>query len=548
MISLRKSSRGKAVFMMLVLALSALLGACSGESVRLAHCRQLPALAEQLPGIQDVAAATAHLQSVAAMSDCEGTQATQAATLMYDSASFLAARGLLRGALVSLAELAIKTGAFPDIDVAQAAAKAGPFADQAVTMIEAELCSRGKTTGCASRSYTTWETLGEQLLAQARRVPTAVGEAAFKQQIESLSNSTFLDGNAIELLVDGPASFTARKQAIESAQTSIWLITWAMLEDNTGRDTAALLLAAKARGVDVRVIVDGQVASRPGYDGTKVLRDAGIPVKRWADPTRPGQGVHLKAMIVDGNMVIGGGMNIGDAYSHHPASTKPKWRDTDAKIRGPVAAQAAQTFARLWGEGLTSPDPASVARAGTTRIAFTAQIPDERYIQLAILKSIESARSRIDIENAYFISTPDLEGALLAALARGVRVRILTNSLESIDEKIVMRPILESLPKLVDAGAQVYLKKGATLHSKFMAVDGRYAWIGSYNLHPRSIRYEGENIFQILDDTDTGFAGTLISAFENDLAVALRITASREILIPEDSLAVLVERYFFDQL
>lgn len=480
------------------------------------------------------------------MYDCPGAQALQATTLMFDSALFLQARGWLRDAFAGLAKVAIESGAFPVSDMSQATAKASSIADQAVAMVEAELCLRGRTSACAARTYLPWDQLSTLHLEQIRQARASVGTAGFEQQIASLSNTTFLDGNSVELLIDGPASFAVRKQLIETAQRSIWLMSWAMQEDNTGVDTAKLLIAARDRGVDVRVMVDGQVASRTGYDGTRALRDAGIPVVLWRHPVRVGQGIHMKAMIIDGDTVVGGGMNIGDVYSHHPVSTKPKWRDTDLKVKGPVAAQAAQVFALLWGQGLQAPDPSAVAHAGTVRMAFTAQIPDEAYIQLAILKAIDSATSTIDIENAYFISTPALENVLLAALARGVQVRILTNSSESIDEPIVTRPILASLPVLKAAGAQVFLKRGATLHSKFMVIDGRYTWIGSYNLHPRSLRYEGENIFQIPNDVNV--ATQLLAAFQSDLLAAQRVMSPSEIIIPESSLGILAERYLFDQL
>ncbi len=508
-----------------------------------ANCASQAALSAQVQTVNDATSAASVLSDLADLAACTGDAAAQASALALEAASVIQGRGLLQQALAVMARNAAQTGALVGVD----AAKADRIADELSSLINAELCSRGKIATCSGTVYTPWDELSARHLAAVRASSSAVGEPAFQTQIETLSNSSFLSGNSLQLLVDGPASFAVREQLIRGATRSIWLLTWAMYDDSTGQDVASMLADRARAGIDVRVIVDGQVAKRPHYDGTRALRDAGVPVKLWSDPSRPGHGVHLKALIIDGSVVIVGGMNVGDVYAHRGSAETPKWRDTDVVLRGPVAGQAAQVFASLWGDGvLTAPSPGSIASAGSTQAAFTAQMPTgPAYIQLATLKAIESARTTVDIENAYFIKTPDLDAALRAALARGVRVRIFTNSAESIDEPVVTQPILGSLPELLELGAEVYLRRGSTLHSKFMIVDGQYAWIGSFNLHPRSVRYEGEDILQVLD---SGFAASLTAVFENDLKLATRVLRIQDLGIPDSALGTLAERFFFDQL
>ena len=121
----------------------------------------------------------------------------------------------------------------------------------------------------------------------------------------------------------------------------------------------------------------------------------------------------------------------------------------------------------------------------------------------------------------------------------------MTNSAQSVDEPIVTAPILASLPELVASGAEVYLKQGDTLHSKLMVVDGLYAAVGSYNLHPRSERYEGEMLVNTLSK-DT--ASNVVNAFEKDLAKATRVNAASDITVPTTAFSILASRFFFDQL
>src|SRR5260370_5866371 len=139
------------------------------------------------------------------------------------------------------------------------------------------------------------------------------------------------------------------------------------------------------------------------------------------------------------------------------------------------------------------------------------------YIHIAAMKGFYGATQSIDIENAYFILDAVMERALVDALKRGVRVRILSNSKDSIDEPVMTVPILQSLARLKKQGADVFTKKvydgSTTLHSKFLVVDGVFSEIGSYNFHPRSYRYEREVGFASFDES---LAGQVEKIFPED--------------------------------
>jgi cardiolipin synthase len=269
-------------------------------------------------------------------------------------------------------------------------------------------------------------------------------------------------------------------------------------------------------------------------------------------------------MIVDGKDMIAGGMNVGDVYSHGGGPDAGKWRDTDMHLQGRAVADGVGLFASMWNEQVRThglghdlfnqrdavADAKRKARdvSGGAKAAVVDHVPGpegDAHILLGTLKAIEGATESVDIENAYFITTPAIEQALFDALERGVKVRLLTNSDKSVDEPIVSAPIMASLPALIEKGAEVYVKEGDTLHSKFMVVDGHFSQVGSYNLHPRSHRYEGELMMHVLDD---GFAGEMTDAFQNDLDAAIRLERASDVNVPSNALSVLADRYFFDQL
>jgi cardiolipin synthase len=415
-------------------------------------------------------------------------------------------------------------------------------------------------------AFKSWGDLSAEHLALVRdtEVPaagppakSAFTDERFVREMEKLTGAEFKEGSKITPLIDGPASFAERNALIDGAKDSIHMLTWAFYDDDTGWDTAARLVKKHDEGVDVKIIVDGNVARQPGHDAVlKHLEDHGVDVVRWNDPARPSDGQHRKSMVVDGKVAIAGGLNVGNYYSHMGPADGQKWRDTDVKVEGRAVRDASKLFARVFNDQVEAHGlpldkvevrtrPRSVGDGRTAVVDDTPGPDGNANILVATLKAIEGATKSVDIENAYFISTPALKDALLAALDRGVRVRVLTNSAESVDEPIVSAPILMSLPELAEAGAEIYLKQGDTLHSKFLIVDDMFSSVGSYNLHPRSERYEGEVAFNAIDEEA---AAALTRAFEADIAAAAHPQTAADIDVPQTAFSMLAARFFFDQL
>ena len=141
--------------------------------------------------------------------------------------------------------------------------------------------------------------------------------------IESVSGSPLTNGNKVTLLIDGPATYAAMFKAMENARDHINLETFIIEDDETGRRFSDLLLKKQAEGVQVNLIYDGRGGFRTPDPFFKRLRDAGIQVlafnpvnplkarKSW-NLTHPD---HRKILIVDGNVVFTGGINISEVYS-----------------------------------------------------------------------------------------------------------------------------------------------------------------------------------------------------------------------------------------
>jgi cardiolipin synthase len=424
-------------------------------------------------------------------------------------------------------------------------------------MIAAQLEGGGYVRGV--KGFEDWDRMSARhidIMKASRYKAVAKGPSLFENsgylaEIEAVTGVPFTAGHEVTPLINGPASFAARERIMRAATKSIHLMVWGYYDDVTGQLTRDILIAKKQQGLDVRVMVDGNISNFIGMESLKLLADNGVQVGRFWDAERKYDGMHSKLLVVDGEQAITGGMNIGDKYSHLNPSAH-KWRDTDVLFAGPSAATAQQIFADTWNavaasQGLTPVDAAATAAsAGSVKAALVYQRADrEPAIYLSLLQAIYGATSSINIENAYFVTIPSLKTALAEAIERGVKVTILTNSAQSNNEPILTSFILESLAEMSQAGAEVYVKTGETLHSKFMTVDGVFATVGSYNFHPKSIRHEREVTLHVLD---RAFTAQMEAAFAADIAQAARISDPAELGLTDNPLNYLARRYMFDQL
>jgi putative cardiolipin synthase len=123
---------------------------------------------------------------------------------------------------------------------------------------------------------------------------------------------------------------------------------------------------------------------------------------------------------------------------------------------------------------------------------------------------VDQARHEVLIVNAYIIPGDRMMEIFRSAEERGVRVRVLTNSLASNDVPAVTAKYKKYRKPLIEAGVELYefrahpeiqagvvdtepvQAKFAGLHTKALVVDREYVYIGSLNLDPRSIQLNTE--------------------------------------------------------
>jgi len=261
------------------------------------------------------------------------------------------------------------------------------------------------------------------------------------------------------------------------------------------------------------------------------MRDAGAQIYlfhplSWYDVARVNNRTHRKLLIVDGRVGFTGGVGIADKWQGH-AQDAEHWRDSHYRAEGPVVAQMQATFIDNWtkvsGQVLHGPDYLPViepvADAQAQMFSSSPQGGAES-MQLMYLLVIAAATKTIDLASAYFIPDELTSDALVAAMKRGVRLRLIVPG-PIIDTDFVRRAGRSTWGPLLAAGAQVYEYQPTMYHCKVMIVDGLLVSVGSTNFDPRSFRLNDEANLNVYD---RAFAAAQERVFEQDVARSKRVT------------------------
>ncbi len=377
---------------------------------------------------------------------------------------------------------------------------------------------------------------GEQVAgldAANATVPESI-PTAFRTQAQisrAVTGLPMTHNNLIESFVGGEAAYPAMLEAIEQATDRVYLSTYIFESNQTGQRFADALAAATARGVDVRVLLDGagEFYNRPAIRHR--LRRDGVRVERFLPPRLlPPSPVinlrnHRKLLIADGDTVFIGGMNIGDRHLSERPDHRAGIRDIHFRVQGPVTAQLEDVFLDDW-EFITGerPNPlpsTASAPVGTALGRTLVDGPNEdlHRLTMVLVGAVAAAREHIAIMVPYFLPPRELVAALQAAAVRGTRVDIILPGHNNLP--FMHWASRNMLWELVKWNVGVYYQFGPFDHTKLIVVDRHYTQVGSANLDARSLRLNFEIMLEVYD---THFGERMASHVEAARREAHRVT------------------------
>ncbi len=358
---------------------------------------------------------------------------------------------------------------------------------------------------------------------------------AVEQSINA--SSPLVLGNRLQLLQDGPATYTAMFAAMQAARDHIHLQTYIFADDEVGQQFAQVLLQRQRAGLQVSLIYDsvGSLATPTGFFDR--LREAGVQVLEY-NPVNPAatrnqdwrlnNRDHRKLLVVDGRTAFIGGININASYASGSSAVLPGksnptesgWRDTHLQIDGPVVAEFQKLFLDTWTRQNGPPMvkkqffPAIAPLGDHIVRAIGSRSEDtESLIYSTLLSAIDHAEQRIFMTMAYFVPDPQLMQSLTNAALRGVDVRLVLPS--QTDSWAVFHAGRSHYTRLLTSGVKLFERRGTVLHAKTVTVDGVWSTIGSTNLDWRSFLHNDELNGIVLGRS---FAQQLENMFQEDVA------------------------------
>ncbi len=338
------------------------------------------------------------------------------------------------------------------------------------------------------------------------------------------------DGNAVTVLRNGDEIFPAMLEAIEQSERWVELATYVYWTGEIAQRFAAALAERARAGVEVRVLVDwigGRLMDRGLVDE---MTDAGVEFAWFRPPSRVARALlsldeglvgqhrtHRKVLVCDGRVGFTGGVGIAEEWEGD-ARTPDEWRDTHVRIEGPAVASLRSSFATNWheasGEPLPVADDLPDDRPGSTRLQVVRGQPGRFASDVALLLRalLDDVEDRLWITSAYFVPEPAVAERLVAAVERGVDVRVLVPG-PHIDKRVSRLAARSAMQPLLAAGVRIFEFQPTMLHAKVLVADD-VAVCGSANLNMRSMHQDDEVVVVAHDRV---VADELVKHMEDDL-------------------------------
>ncbi len=393
---------------------------------------------------------------------------------------------------------------------------------------------------------------------------TSVGEFFEEAAVQHPDESGFA------IIRRGRRAFTARVALTELAEKSLDVQYYIWEADATGRILADRLVQAADRGVRVRILVDDINSSVRDETVASIDAQPNIEIRIFnpfgnrhmrafdflIDLNRINHRMHNKLMVMDNAVAIVGGRNIGDHY--FGVATDANFRDLDIAAAGPVVRDTSKVFDHFWNGDWAVPISALVKRPHTEadlkafleasrkrtaeedypypldqdvddlkseltsirdqliwapgRIVWDDPAAIKKGIRQgamiqAFYRKMETLQRELLIESAYFVTQDRGIEDMKKLTERGVRVRVLTNSLASNDVVAAHAGHAKRREQLIANGMELYelrpdagaIKQRvfsgdskAALHTKAVVFDREAVFIGSFNLDPRSANINTE--------------------------------------------------------
>lgn len=326
--------------------------------------------------------------------------------------------------------------------------------------------------------------------------------------IENMSSLNAYKNTQCKYLKDGKEFYESLIKDLKNAKQFIFM-EYFIINHGVMWNTILDVLKEKVKeGVEVKFIYD-DLGSAKYVRGNyyKKLRGYGIQCYKYNKmiplvSSYHNNRDHRKITVIDGYIGYTGGINLSDEYMNltHPYG---HWKDNAVRLYGPAVNNLTILFLQNFALASLKTqdynrylcDNQKFPKINNNEIIFPyGSGPKSRYYENfatdVFLNLIQQAKRSIDISTPYLIIDYATTNALIAAAARGVKVRILIPSKP--DKKLIYAFSKQTAYELATYGIEIYTYTPGFNHAKSFLVDDEVAFIGTTNLDFRSLMHHYE--------------------------------------------------------
>jgi cardiolipin synthase A/B len=363
---------------------------------------------------------------------------------------------------------------------------------------------------------------------------TSFHDEGFLYTIQSTCQAALHHGNKVTIFTNGKEFYPAMLEAIRGATRSINMECYIFQPGRMANQFIEALSSRARAGVNVTIIVDAigsfSFRGRP----VRRLRNAGCRIEayqrlRWYSLARINNRTHRELLVLDGRVAFTGGAGVADWWAF-PRRRGGAWRDTVARIEGPVVAAlqgvAAENWLECCGEILTGPEYfPDLSPAGDTTAFVVRSSPSDRATvsRVTFQLLMEGADHEVQISTPYFLPDKALRRALIAIARRGVSVSVVVPG-RATDQRWVRLASRRTWGELLEAGIKIHEYRPAMTHVKVLLVDGLWSVIGTTNIDNRSFEHNDEVNVAL---RDPAVAARLLKDYRRDVEDSETVTLER---------------------
>ena len=363
---------------------------------------------------------------------------------------------------------------------------------------------------------------------------TSVHADDFLYTIQSTCQAALHHGNKVAILTNGAEFYPAMIEAIRAATRSVNLECYIFQPGRVADDFIDALSDRARKGVNVTIVVDAIGSFSLWGRPVQRLRKAGCRIAsyqrfHWYRLARINNRTHRELLVVDGRIAFAGGAGVADWWMY-PHRGRPPWRDTMARIEGPIVAALQGVSAENWleccGEILTGPEYfPELDVAGDTTAFVVKSSPSDRATasRVAFQLLMEGADQHVHISTPYFLPDRAFRRALREIAARGVELTVIVPG-HATDQRWVRLASRRMWGQLLECGVRIYEYRRTMTHMKVLIVDGLWAVLGTTNIDNRSFEHNDEVNIAL---RDPAVAQRLLEDYQRDLLDSDEITLER---------------------